>query len=159
MAKQLLIKPEECLSCRTCETLCSFGHFQVFNPKLSNVTVFTYEAAAISVPVMCLHCSDASCVAVCPVGAMTKGEDGLVTLNQDKCIGCKMCLNACPLWTIGINPATGRLHKCDLCDGDPQCAKYCPTGAIEYADATGDKNRKKAVADGLRDAYGEEAIS
>ncbi|MFR1479713.1 MAG: 4Fe-4S binding protein [Hydrogeniiclostridium mannosilyticum] len=53
MSKQLMIKPEKCISCRTCELVCSFGHYQEFNPSLSNVTVMDYEKAAVTIPVMC----------------------------------------------------------------------------------------------------------
>ena len=54
MAKQLVVDPKKCVSCRTCELMCSFRHNQEFNPRVSNVSVFNYEEAAITVPIMFL---------------------------------------------------------------------------------------------------------
>ena len=50
-------------------------------------------------------------------------------------MGCKVCTIACPFGTINYNSSTGKVVKCDLCGGDPYCAKACPTGAITYVDA------------------------
>ena len=66
MAKQLVVDPKRCVSCRTCELVCSFQHHGEFNPRLSNVSVFAYEHAAVTVPVMCLQCEEACCKEVCP---------------------------------------------------------------------------------------------
>jgi Fe-S-cluster-containing hydrogenase component 2 len=69
MAKQLMLKPEKCTGCRTCEVICSFNRAKNFNPRNAAVSVMIYDEAAISVPVMCLQCEEACCVSVCPVGA------------------------------------------------------------------------------------------
>ena len=103
MGKQLMIKPEKCIGCRTCELVCSFGHDQAFNPRNANVTVMAYEEAAINIPVMCLQCEDPCCLEVCPVGAISRDEIGAVVMDHAKCIGCKMCMNACPLGNISFN--------------------------------------------------------
>ena len=105
MGKQLMIKPEKCIGCRTCELVCSFGHDQAFNPRNANVTVMAYEEAAINIPVMCLQCEDPCCLEVCPVGAISRNEIGAVVMDHAKCIGCKMCMNACPLGNISFNKA------------------------------------------------------
>jgi Fe-S-cluster-containing hydrogenase component 2 len=156
MSKQLIIKPEKCLGCRTCELVCSFEHNGEFNTKLSSVTVMEYEAASIAVPVMCLQCDEAACMKVCPVGAITQDEFGAFTMNRDKCIVCKMCMNACPLGNIGFSSRTKRVFKCDLCGGDPQCARYCPSGAIMYVEPDEMQDRKRAIADKFKDVFGEE---
>ena len=157
MGKQLLIKPEKCLGCRTCELVCSFGHNGAFNPRFANVSVMAYEEAAISVPMMCMQCEEPCCMEVCPVGAIFRDEKDAVIINPDKCIGCKMCMNACPLGNIGFNTERRQVHKCDLCGGDPKCAKFCPTGAISYEDPEEGIYRKRAVADHFKDVFGEEA--
>ena len=92
--KQLVIKPEKCIGCRTCELACSFGHYGEFNPKYANVHVFEYEKAAVAIPMMCLQCEEPSCMKVCPVKAITRNEHNAVVINYRKCIGCKMCSNA-----------------------------------------------------------------
>ena len=156
MAKQLVLKPEKCVSCRTCELMCSFGHTQQFNPRLSAVTVMDYEEAAVSIPVMCLQCEEACCEKVCPVRAISREKNGAVVMNPDKCITCKMCVNACPLGNISFSPITRRVFKCDLCGGEPLCAQFCPAGAISYEDPALAPDRKKAVADSFRQVFGEE---
>jgi len=158
MSKQLIIKPEKCVSCRTCELMCSFGRIQAFNPRLSGVTVVNYEASAISVPVMCMQCEEACCLKVCPVGAIYRDENGAVVTNEDKCIVCKMCMSACPLGNIGFSPITKRVFKCDLCGGEPKCAKFCPSDAIQYVDPVESLDRKKAVAEKFKDVFGQDEI-
>ena len=153
--KQLLIKPEKCIGCRTCELVCSFGHYSQFNPKMANVKVFEYEQEAAAVPVMCLQCEEPSCLKVCPVRAISRDENGAVRINYNKCICCKMCLNACPLGNISFHPLAGRVFKCDFCEGDPKCARHCPSGAITFVEADTTDERRKLAGDRLRDLIGE----
>ena len=159
MSKQLIVKPEKCFSCRTCELMCSFGQGQGFNPRLSAVTVINYEDAAMSVPVMCLQCEEACCLKVCPVGALSRDENGAVVTNPDKCIVCKMCVSACPLGNMSFSPITKKVFKCDLCNGDPKCAKFCLSGSIQFVDPAETPDRKRAVADSFVEVYGEGASS
>ncbi len=71
----------------------------------------------------------------CPVEAITKNDTtGAIEVNDDVCIGCKVCTIACPFGVINYNSDTGKVIKCDLCGGDPQCAVACPTDAITYVD-------------------------
>lgn len=155
--KQLVIKPEKCIGCRTCELVCSFGHYQQFNPKMANVTVLEYEKAAVAVPIVCLQCEEPSCMKVCPVHAISRREDGAVIMNYDKCIGCKMCMNACPLGNISYHPSVKKVFKCDLCGGDPKCSKYCPSGAIEFLETDALSDHKKQLAEHYKEIIGEEA--
>ena len=155
MSKQLVIRPEKCLSCRTCELVCSFGHFGRFNPRESAVSVVDFEEASLSVPVMCLQCEEASCLKVCPVGAISRNAEGTVLMNYSKCIGCKMCMNACPLGNIRFSPVARRVFKCDLCDGEPKCAQFCPGKAIQFLDVQDDFERQQAVAAKFKDVFGE----
>ena len=72
----------------------------------------------------------------CPVEAITKNmETGAMEVNENTCVGCKVCTIACPFGTINYVSDTGKVAKCDLCGGDPKCAEACPTGAITYIDA------------------------
>lgn len=155
MAKQLAIDPKRCVSCRTCELACSFGHTGEFNPRHANVTVFHYEHAAVTVPIMCMQCDEACCAAICPTHALTRNADGVITHDADKCIVCKMCVSACPLGNIAYAPALRAVHKCDMCNGDPQCAKFCPTGAITVIDPVDVPDKKQLAADRLKAAVEE----
>ena len=155
--KQLMIKPEKCTGCRTCELVCSFGHYEQFNPKMSNVTVMEYDAAAIAIPVMCLQCEEACCMKVCPVKAITQDEHGALVMNYDRCIGCKMCMNACPLGNISFSPRLRRVFKCDLCVVYQKYALFCPRRAITFVQPYDINQRKKLVAEQFKDVFGEEA--
>jgi Fe-S-cluster-containing hydrogenase component 2 len=85
----------------------------------------------------------------CPVDAIKMDKaTGAKVVNEATCVGCKVCTIACPFGTFNYNSATGKVIKCDLCGGDPECAKACPTAAITYVDAdwTGlDKMRQWAA--------------
>lgn len=153
MAKQLVIKPERCVGCRTCELMCSFGHYDLFNPRMAAVTVVEYFEDALAIPIMCMQCDDAACAKVCPVGALKREDDGFVSYNADKCIKCKMCMNACPLGNIHYSPIARKMIKCDLCGGEPMCVRYCSGDAIELVDDADIPDRKRSAADKLREAY------
>ena len=85
----------------------------------------------------CYHCADATCVAVCPTGALFK-EDGLTRLDRDACSGCGYCVQSCPYGVPKISD--GRSSKCDACasnvgaGGSPWCVTTCPGKALEYGD-------------------------
>jgi len=139
--------------------MCSFEKTKTFNPRLSAVTVINYAAAFTSVPVMCMQCDEACCEKVCPVGAISRDELGVVDINRDKCIVCKMCVSVCPLGNMSYSPAGKKVFKCDLCGGDPKCVKFCSAGAIQFVDPTESPDRKKAVAEKFKEVFGEEAAT
>jgi len=156
MNKILAISPEKCLNCRSCELVCSFFKIGEFNPKEAAVNVLFYEEAAISVPVMCVHCEDAACMNVCPVGAFSRDKNGAVISDPKKCIGCKLCVNACPMGNVSFSPIKKKIIKCNLCSGNPKCAKICPTGAIQYVDiSTANMNKKREIASKFKELFSE----
>ncbi len=126
----MLIHPEKCTGCRICELVCSFNKKEVFSPHRSRVRVFKAEEEGIDLPMMCMHCEDPVCSDVCPVGAVWKEEDGAVKQDASLCRGCHACMVVCPFGAVSIEEGT--VVKCDLCGGDPQCVKWCVTGALEF---------------------------
>lgn len=71
----------------------------------------------------------------CPVEAITIAPTGAKVVVDSRCVGCKLCTIACPYGTIFYNVDTHKAFKCNLCGGDPQCARACPTEAILWQEA------------------------
>jgi len=157
MAKILMLKPEKCISCRTCELACSFKHEREFRPSASRVNVLSFEKEGISVPMMCQQCDVAVCVKVCATGALARNlETGALEVDDNKCIRCKMCIQACPFGNTTYDSVSNRILKCDLCAGDPQCVRFCPGGALTYEEASsGTMAKKRAFAAKFKDAMQE----
>jgi nitrate reductase beta subunit len=89
-------------------------------------------------PRMCNHCANPSCVAACPSGAIYKrGEDGIVLVSQEKCMGWRMCISGCPYKKVYYNWETGKSEKCILCyprletGQAPACMHSC-VGRVRY---------------------------
>ena len=158
MGKVMMIHPDKCTGCRNCELACSFEQEGSFRPGATRVHTFTWEREGFSVPLMCQQCDDAACVNICPTGAMHHGDGGsnLVELNRDLCIGCKMCVIACPFGSVRYDSVTKSISKCDTCGGSPQCVEMCPNAALEFADdAEQTRARKRAIAEKLKTVFEE----
>src|SRR3990172_7531638 len=85
---------------------------------------------------LCRQCADPICVMNCPSGALSKdGDTGVIDWAGDKCVNCLLCTAGCAYAGIVYEAKVGHVAKCDLCDGDPACAKVCPKEAIEYRTA------------------------
>ena len=135
MHKALLIDPEKCTSCLQCEMACSFEHEGVFNPARSRIKIFEFEHGRYAIPYTCTQCAQAWCVNACPVEALKRNPaTNAVEVNENLCVGCKVCTIACPFGTINYHSGRQKVAKCDLCGGDPACAKACPTDAITYVE-------------------------
>ncbi|MGD2098800.1 MAG: 4Fe-4S dicluster domain-containing protein [Desulfobacterales bacterium] len=135
--KLLTIDPQKCTGCRNCELVCSVSHNGVSNPSLSSIQVVKWEHIGVYIPMSCQQCEDAPCLEVCPKDAIYR-DDVLesVAINHDLCIGCKMCVAACPFGAMRWNAGRSRVFKCDLCAGEPQCVRFCYTKAVDYQTAS-----------------------
>jgi len=104
-------------------------------------------AQTLHFPRSCLHCETPACVTVCPTGASFKrAEDGIVLVDEDKCIGCGLCAWACPYGAREMSPVEGVMKKCTLCvdriynenlpeaEREPACVQVCPTRARHFGD-------------------------
>ncbi|RLB27394.1 MAG: 4Fe-4S dicluster domain-containing protein, partial [Deltaproteobacteria bacterium] len=127
---------EKCTGCRLCELVCSVVHQGVSNPSRSRIKVVKWEAEGLYIPMTCQQCQDAPCMNVCPVKAITRDEAlDYVKVDYDICIGCRACVSACPFGAMSFDVVDSQVIKCDLCDGEPQCVRFCEVQALEYVDA------------------------
>lgn len=127
----LIYDSERCTGCRYCEIVCAYKNFGTLNPEKSHIHVFIDDQKFAREATNCLHCEDPVCAAACPVDAITKDEStGWVTINPMKCTGCRSCTYACPIAAAWFDEEHRIATKCNFCDGDPNCAKYCSPQAI-----------------------------
>lgn len=133
MAKALYIDYEKCTGCRLCELVCAVKHYGISNPTRSRIKVMKWEQEGIYVPMSCQQCQDAPCLNICPVKAISRDEElARVMVDYDKCIGCRLCVAVCPFGAMSFNVIDRQVLKCDLCDGEPQCVRFCDRKAVDF---------------------------
>ena len=138
----LYLDSKRCIGCHGCEVHCKTNKGLPVGPILCEISHDPLKAVR-GVPRTefrfrsCYHCEDPFCVPICPTNAMIKREDGIVYIDQEKCIGCMACSGACP-WNIPqMNPETGKAVKCDYCMDRldiglrPACVTKCTTHALK----------------------------
>jgi formate dehydrogenase iron-sulfur subunit len=158
MSQAILYDIAQCIGCRQCEAACAerWG-LRYEEPVTSQEFLSDHKLTAIQTHAnerytrkLCMHCVDPTCVSVCPVGAFEKSKLGPVVYDEDRCIGCRYCMLACPFnvpvyeWTKLLP----RVRKCDMCRERLEkglvtaCSGACPTGAT----TTGERDEMIAEA-------------
>ena len=164
----LVIDLDTCVGCHACAVACKEWNAGGISGPLTDENpygkdpfgvwfnrVHSYEVEALDAqpastlhfPRSCLHCETPACVSVCPTGASYKrAEDGIVLVDEDKCIGCKLCSWACPYGAREYSEVEGVMQKCTLCVDriynenipeevrQPACVQACPTRARHFGD-------------------------
>ncbi|MFC2021300.1 4Fe-4S dicluster domain-containing protein [Chloroflexota bacterium] len=123
--------PERCSGCMTCMAVCSLYHEGAVCPDLSRIQVIAPYLKIFEVNgYTCKQCDYPECLYACPQDAIYVDEKtGARVIKEENCTGCKLCIKACPLYPntpIRYNTERNVVSKCDLCDGNPQCVKFCP---------------------------------
>jgi len=133
-----------CIGCHACTVACKSEHDVPIGVNRTHVKyvekgIFPNSTREFSVH-RCNHCSNAPCVEICPTTALYTRSDGIVDFDNDRCIGCKSCMQACPYDALYIDPDTNTAAKCNYCahklDGgyEPACVIVCPVEAIISGD-------------------------
>ncbi len=155
----------KCVGCKSCQVSCkehntggAYGPVHDHDPyadpdgmwwnRIVGMEGGEYPTAdVLYLPKACMHCYDAPCVPVCPTGASFKREDnGVVLVDYDSCIGCQLCMWACPYGVREFDEHEGVVKKCTMCidriedetlapeDRQPACVQSCPTHARTFGD-------------------------
>jgi carbon-monoxide dehydrogenase iron sulfur subunit len=133
MDRLLVVDHEKCTGCLLCELVCSVKHTGNNNPSHSRIHVIKWPMEGLELPMVCLQCENAPCIAACPKSVLSRDPQMYrVKWDPHSCIGCKMCVMVCPFGAMGVDGTTQQVIKCDLCDGDPICVRFCDPGAIQY---------------------------
>ncbi len=143
MAKGFFFNNKDCYGCMTCSVACITdklpGNSVTYLRNVTEILVDdpkTYSFMSMS----CNHCDNPVCLAVCPVGAYEKLEDGIVRQRHDMCIGCQTCVRECPYGSPNYYDEEGKTHKCDMCvdrqlrGEKPACVEACPGANLEIGD-------------------------
>jgi Fe-S-cluster-containing hydrogenase component 2 len=141
----ILVDPKRCLGCHTCELACAVAHTgatSVVGAVLARERLQprnrVVQVDSVKLSTQCRQCEDAPCVKVCPTGATYRTET-YTAVNQQLCIGCRLCVMVCPFGAIHVATTEifGRekraAFKCDLCidrPAGPACIEACPTKAL-----------------------------
>lgn len=134
------VDTRRCVNCGECVEACRLhNHTPADLQARRKVTEYTSRFDVRRyVSTGCMHCADPACMAVCPAGAISKRDNGVVVVDSDRCIGCKYCFEACP-FAVPHYGANG-MDKCDCCLGagvpegeEPHCVQACMFGALNYA--------------------------
>ncbi|MFW6119149.1 MAG: 4Fe-4S dicluster domain-containing protein [Planctomycetota bacterium] len=139
--KRIVAREEYCIGCRLCEIHCLVQHsnskqiIKAFRDERDSIVpgVHVEESGYVSFALQCRHCEQAPCIEACMTGAMHRDpETGAVLCDQEKCVGCWMCIMVCPVGAIHRGADDHAASKCDLCIGEeyPACVANCPNEAI-----------------------------
>ena len=139
--KRVYVNEKWCLGCHLCEYNCAFAQTgepdmaRALKDKTIHPNIRVEDGNDVHFAVNCRHCDEALCVKSCITGALSKTADGVVTIDQDKCVHCFTCVLTCPYGCI-LPTEDGAVTKCELClkttKGKPACVAGCPNNAIVF---------------------------
>jgi len=163
----------KCLACRTCELHCAIEHSKskvlckaIHESPASQSRITVKSKAGVNIPLQCRHCEDAPCMKACRSKAIERpGPDQPVLIIADKCIGCKLCIKACPFDALKMDRSKKAVIKCDMCferlrdEKLPACVAACPSKALKFmkSDETAKDKKKKYLVSVIRPGAGQDS--
>lgn len=139
-----VIDQDRCIGCHACTVACKEEHqvpVGVFRTWVKYIEKGEFPHTSRHFGVMrCNHCDDAPCATICPTNALYRRSDGIIDFDNQRCIGCKSCMQACPYDALYIDPNSNTAAKCNFCAHrveaklEPACVIVCPTQAILAGD-------------------------
>lgn len=148
------VELDRCIACLSCERACLFQQADRNRGWNPNIFVRVDMDQRRIYAGTCLQCETALCLEVCPVNAITRDpETSALIVDQKICLGCGMCVSACPFGYIHMDESLGKATKCDLCGGTPKCVQMCMARALHFGSINSLAERKRKRTDlrlGLR---------
>jgi len=140
----MVIDMRRCIACQACSVACKAEMkvpLEVFATWVKIVEKGEYpDAQRFALPRLCNNCGNPICTRNCPTRATYQREDGIVEIDQHRCIGCKYCIASCPYDVRYYNPLKNIVQKCYWCQHRvdagllPACVEGCPTRAMVFGD-------------------------
>ncbi|MBW2056708.1 MAG: 4Fe-4S dicluster domain-containing protein [Deltaproteobacteria bacterium] len=144
----IYIDLDRCIGCRNCEQACSLYGTGGFRREDSNIRVNLYPGERFISTLTCSQCETPPCMEICPSGALSRDpRTGAIVVDQDRCVGCKMCMMACPFGNIHFNTERHVIQKCNLCEGEPRCIMFCMPHALNYIEAADLSDLRRRIVD------------
>ena len=132
--------------------VCSMKKEGAFASSTSRIAVRKDDRLGVDFPIVCWHCDPCVAIQNCDEKALQRNNEGLVFLEEEKCIGCGKCVETCVLGAIRLHPVGGTPLVCDQCGGTPMCVQKCPTKALMYRETAEKRPRSPdhVIKDSLR---------
>lgn len=118
-------------------TLCEEACIKAKGGELARIKAVHAPQVSFHGAMTCNQCSLPACAEICPTGAIVRSDsDGVVRIDEQKCVGCGLCTLACPYGGIYYSPEAGKTVKCDMCNGEPKCVEACPYHVLSFVTNT-----------------------
>jgi carbon-monoxide dehydrogenase iron sulfur subunit len=148
------VELDRCIACLSCVQVCLFQQGSRNTGWSPNIFVHADMERRRIYAGTCLQCEPALCMEVCAVDAIKRDpQTGAVLVDREICVGCGMCISACPFGYMHLEEYFGKASKCDLCGGNPVCVQMCMAKALHFGSLASLAERKRNQTDlrlGLR---------